>query len=274
MIASLALLLEAGCTTLEPPGPAAVPPAPERFSHEHFDRVVRRHVDAEGRVDYAALQGDRADLDAYQRLLAAYSPDSHPEMFPTREDDLAYWINAYNASAIVAVLAYYPIAGVGDVKPPLLLRFLPDKSGFFVFQRFTFGGSTTNLYVLEHRVIRARYREPRVHFALNCASRSCPRLPARAFTAAGLEAELDRETRRFFAEERNLRVDHAERAVHLSSILDWYESDFTDALPGDDATLTAYAALYAPPDVAAELARAGDYEVRFVPYDWRLNDQG
>ncbi len=261
-----------GCTAIRPDVPAAqLGPPPPVFSHEELDRVLQRYVDQQGRVDYAALAQQRTDLERYYDLIAAYSPDATPALFPSRQHELAYWINAYNAGAIRTVLQYYPIASVADVD-----GWLPGKVGFFVLQRLTFGGATTSLYYLENDVVRERYRDPRVHFALNCASGGCPRLPRNAFSGAELEAQLDAEARRFVAEPRNVRVDHGERVVYLSSIFKWYESDFIDWPPlggRPGATLFDYILLYSTPEQAAELRRASAYDVRFVPYDWNLNDQ-
>jgi hypothetical protein len=249
---------------------AAATPAPP-FSNAAFDEVLRAHVDDRGLVDYAALKANPQALDRYYAQIVADSPDATPALFPTRQHALAYWINAYNAAVLRTVVEHYPIAGVGDV-----VWWAPGKTGFFVVQRLTFGGTTSNLYDLEHTVVRGRYHDPRVHFALNCASRGCPRLPRQAFDGATLDAQLDAETRRFVGEERNVRVDHATRTVHLSSIFDWYESDFLDWPPlagRQGATLLDYIALSASPERAEDLRRAAEYEIEFVPYDWRLNDR-
>lgn len=266
----ICLLGLGGCTAIKPePLAAPAPASPATFSHAALDRVVERFVDDEGRVDYGALKRDPRDLENYYRLVATYGPHSHPRLFPTERDELAYWINAYNAAVIKTVLTYYPIDGVASVS-------LFGKVGFFLFQRPQFGGRRTSLYELEHGVIRKRFADPRLHFALNCASRGCPRLPREAFTAEQLDAQLDREARRFFAEARNLRIDHERRAVYLSSIMDWYEDDFTSwyrARFGHRGTLLDYARLYVRRERAAELSQATRYDVRFVPYDWRLNDQ-
>jgi len=264
-----ALLLLAGCATI-PQGPAPAP-LPAVFSHADFDAVLQRFVDDQGRVDYAGLRADRGALDRYGDQVAAWSPDNAPALFPSRDDRLAYWLNAYNAAVLRTVLAYYPVASVDEIPP-----WLPSKFGFFVLQRSTVGGETTNLYTLENAVVRERYKDPRVHFALNCASASCPRLPRRAFTGAALPRQLDAETRRFVAETRNVRVDDAARIVWLSSIFNWFVPDFLDWPPLSGragATLLEYVALYAEPAQAEALRRAAAYEIRFTPYDWRLNDQ-
>ena len=175
------------------------------------------------------------------------------------------------------VLHYYPISSVRDIRPPVPLFFLPRLAGFFVFQRVTLGGRETSLRGLENGVIRGRFSEPRVHFALNCASRSCPRLPNRAFSPAGLDTELEREASRFVAERRNLRIDVAEQTLSLSSIFSWYEADFTDWVKrhraGEDATLQRYLHPYLSKTQAAKLRACERCRVEFVPYDWGLNDR-
>ena len=272
-------LLLSGCTTIRPV-PFTEPPQPPQpvFSHELLGQVLHRFVDTEGRVDYLALRDSVKDLEHYYLLLATYSPDSHPPLFPTSDHRLAYWINAYNAATLKAVLHHYPIASVMDVETPAPLFFLPQGSGFFALQRLIFGATAISLYDVENDIVRPRFAEPRVHFALNCASAGCPRLPNRAFSAANLDTELERETRNFLSEGRNFHIDHAEKTISLSSIFQWYEEDFLnwyrEEFAGQQATLLKYVALYLPPRRAAELRRSeATYRLQFTPYDWRLNDQ-
>lgn len=277
-LALVPLLLLIGCTAIRPvPARPGQLPVPQTFSHADFERVLQRFVDTHGRVDYAALKRDADDLERYYSLLSIYSPDSHPHLFPTQAHRLAYWLNAYNAAAIKTVLTHYPIASIEEIKQPWPFFFLSTKSGFFVFQRLTFGARTTNLYVLENRVIRKRFAEPRIHFALNCAARGCPRLPQRAFVAEYLEAQIEHETRMFLAETRNFTIHHHTKTIWLSSIFDWFEKDFltwyADKFPNQEATLLHYIALYLPAESAAELQQAATYTLRFLPYDWGLNDQ-
>lgn len=209
----------AGCTTISPSisegPPRVVSPI---FSHRDFDRVLDRFVDERGMVDYRSLQENPTDLDAYYRQIARFSPDSHPEHFSDEDHQLAYWINAYNAATIKTVLTHYPITSVLDVRNPAVFFFFPDKAGFFLFQRLTFGGQTTSLYYLENSVIRERFNDPRIHFSLNCAALCCPRLPRQAFSGDGLDRQLDDETRFFLSEARNFRIDHDNQKVYLSSI--------------------------------------------------------
>lgn len=271
-----------GCTTLPvrefpPAAPSSRAASPELFSHADWASFLARHVDQRGRLDYAAAATDRADLDRYISAVAARSPDTSPGAFPDREHRLAYWLNAYNAWVVQAVLAHYPIQSVRDVRPRLVHRLLPKGTGFFVLQRIHLGGERTSLYYLENQVVRRRFGDPRIHFALNCASGGCPRLPRVPFEAEGLDETLDRETRYFVSEERNVQVDLAARSVFLSSIFKWYTKDFEapSKSAGQDSSshpLLTYVERYAAPELSARLDACADCRIEWIPYDWSLND--
>ena len=278
----LALLLVGlsviSCTTIQPAIKDTQPLVKNTWSNELFDRILKYYVDGRGLVDYTALRNDPDDLEEYYYLITIYSPDSHPDLFPSENHALAYWINAYNATAIKTVLTHYPVTSVLDVKQPGILFFLSDKSGFFFFQRLTFGGKTTSLYYLENQVIRKRFGDPRIHFALNCASLGCPRLPRQSFSGESLDRQLDNEARLFLSESRNFRIDHEEKVIYLSSIFKWYEKDFTswynERFPKQNSSLLSYIELYLASEKVVELKNIEDsYTLRFIPYDWQLNDQ-
>ena len=276
---SLLAILATGCTTIRP---ATVtdpqPPSETTFSHALYDRVLGQHVDDNGMVNYTTLKAAPETLQDYYRLIASYSPDSHPERFPDDNHKLAYLINAYNAGAKVIVLQHYPIESVLDVKNPRLFFFLTKKAGFFLFRRLSFGGRTTSLYYLENSVVRKRFKDPRIHFALNCASMSCPRLPRKAFTGEMLDKQLDTEIRFFLSEPRNFKFDHDAETIYLSSIFKWNKKDFAEWVkrkyPGREASLLSYISLYLPTKASQELEQvAGRYTIKYRPYDWGLNDQ-
>ncbi|NNL86269.1 MAG: DUF547 domain-containing protein [Myxococcales bacterium] len=273
--ALLLALLFCGCSTV--PVPQDAPRSDAVFPHGDWHRFLQRHVDEDGQVGYAAAATDRADLDRYLATLAARSPDSHPDAFPTAAHRLAYWINAYNAWVIATVLANYPIDGVRSVTAPRALFFAPKGTGFFLLQRISLGGRRTSLYALENRVIRGRFEDPRIHFALNCASASCPRLPREAFDGVQLESQLNREAHRFVSDPRYVSVDRERRELRLSSIFEWYRSDFTDwlerFLPDRPSTLASYVSLFASEHLRADLARCARCDVVFEPYDWSLNER-
>ncbi len=216
--------------------------------------VLRKFVNAEGYVDFKGLKADHAELDRYVAWVGKVGPQDHPDLFPTRDDKLAYYLNSYNAIAMWKVLK----AGV------------PHDLGFFARQFFfrrdsiAVGGQEYTLTSYETDVIR-KLGDPRVHFALNCMSESCPRLPREAFVADGLDQRLDQLARKFFAEPRNVRLDTASKTVHFSEILKFYTDDFLSKAP----SLIAYANRYR----AADAQIPGNYSVEFIDYDWTIIQQ-
>lgn len=215
-------------------------------------RVLGKFVNDRGATDFRALENDRSDLDAFLDYVAGVSPQASPEMFPTRESRLAYYINAYNA------LAMHNVIGSGIPKSLTGL----SKVWFFGFKRFTVGGEQMSLYTLENDIIRPLGDE-RVHFALNCMAVGCPRLPRVPFGADQLDSQLDAEARRFFAEPRNLQVLPNERRVRVSGLLKLYTNDF---LKNADS-LIAYINRYVTQPIPV------GYEVGFIDYDWTVNVQ-
>jgi hypothetical protein len=142
-----------------------------------------------------------------------------PHLFPTRDDELAYWLNAYNALVVAGVLDR-------GVATPSVWGDGLFGIGFFTAPRDTLGGRRLSLKELEDEIVRERYRDPRVHAALNCASIGCPRLWRRAFAGETLAADLDAAMREFVASERHCRIETAKSTVWLSKIFDWFEGDF------------------------------------------------
>jgi hypothetical protein len=278
LLVLVALLGVAGCArTIHPlqrPNPRTLPPS--EFSHADLDRVLRRFVDDDGLVDYPALAREPFVLGAYVGQLAAYSPASHPALFPDEAARLAYWLNAHNAVALRLVLEHYPIRSVQDVTT-WWSRALPHGAGFFSGQRFPLGGRSTSLHGLESRILGRAFGDPRIHLALHRASLGGAALPREAFHPARLEAQLARATRRFLDEPRNFRIDPATRSVQLSAIFAWHEGDFArwQRKRGREPSPLGFVADHAGPAAAADAARAGaeGLELRFDAYAWRLNDQ-
>ena len=244
---------------------AAPSHAAESFSHEPWQRVLEERVDARGFVDYRGLAADRADLDRYIASLRAASPASSPDLFPTRDHELAYWLNAYNAWVFWGVLDLGP-------ETESVWGFLGTGLAFFSGMEIELGGRETSLKALEDEVIRAGYGDPRIHAALNCASVSCPRLPREAFTGPELDAQLDAAIREFVTDPKHLAVDRAGRKVRMSKIFDWYADDFLAHLRRKgvrDPTILDYVNLYR--GEAGEIPRG--YSVEYLEYDKGLNAQ-
>jgi len=221
-------------------------PEAGEFPHELWTAVLQERVDAQGLVDYKGIQEDRGPVDLYLAHLAQASPDSHPELFPDEDHELAYWINAYNAFAITGVVERPGLISVDDV-----------KIEFFATQKYIMGGEARTLYGLENNIVRPRYNDARTHFALNCDSGGCPRLPQTAFMPDTLQEELDIYTTEFIKHPDKCRLAE-DGAVEVNQIFDWYAKDF-EAEGGVLTFLNKHGGGF--PEGA---------EVRIIPYDWTL----
>ncbi len=237
------------------------------FSHALFDQVLSTYVDESGLVDYAGLKKDRQKLDAYIDSLGATSPLSRPQRFKSAQHALAYWINAYNAIVLRGVIDAYPITSVKDIKV---------FNGFFNRSDWTIGGQTLTLDHLENKIIRPQFKDPRIHFVVNCGAASCPELENNAFAGETLDARLDSAAHHFANNKKHLYL--VDNTLYLSKILDWYGGDFSTWFPTDRANPDTRPALinYFLPHLPADLAeRLKDraIKIEFSEYNWALNEQ-
>jgi hypothetical protein len=240
--------LTGGPVSAPPVAPPADKLAADRFDYADWDEVLRRFVDDKGRVDYPGLKKERGALDRFVALLAATGPRTRPAWFKSKDEQLAYYLNAYNALTMFNVVERYPaIKSVYD-----------EKVSFFMRTRFTLDGESLSLHDLENKVVRPRFAEPRAHFALNCASTGCPVLPAEKFDPARLDAQLERETKAFLDRPENLTVKDGE--IVLSKIFKWYAEDF------DGGDVLGWLRKRRP-------AVPADGKLTHREYDWSLNDQ-
>jgi uncharacterized membrane protein YdjX (TVP38/TMEM64 family) len=237
-----------------------------------FTDVLRTVVRAD-RVDYARLKRERSGLDRYLLQLEAVDPGALAGA--SREARLAFWINAYNACMLRLVVDHYPIRKATGILDRLRNAFAdrPANSVWQIDDVFTrehcaVAGELRSQDEIEHEIIRP-LGEPRIHFAVNCAARSCPPLATEAYTAERLDEQLDAQVRRFVADPRHLRLEKGgEPVLYLNKVLDWFKDDF-GGVPGVVDLLA--------PHLEAQRRRAlGDpaLEVRFFDYDWALNDVG
>ncbi|MGI9293267.1 MAG: DUF547 domain-containing protein [Pseudomonadales bacterium] len=222
---------------------------------EAWSRTLERFVDDEGRTDFKSLANQTEDLSKFVGFIESTSPTSHPEQFTSEAEVLAYHINAYNA------LAMY---GVIDEGIPEGFNSFFKRAGFFKFRKIVIGNKKTSLYDYENKIIRP-LGEPRVHFALNCMVRDCPRLPRQVFAAETLDQQLEAATKEFFAKEKHFRLDNNKRVAYVSSILDFYTKDFVPS--GKAADLGSYINTY------LEQAIPENYKIKFIKYDWTINQQ-
>lgn len=236
-----------------------------------FDALLRDVVRSNG-VDYTALRARIETLRAVTAWLATHGPTSTPDEFRSSNARLAYWLNAYNASVLM---------GVAEAPSSMrnVLTYVPD-SGFFRARRHRIDGRDLTLDDIENREVRAVFHDARVHFALNCAARSCPPLRAGAYRADRVSSQLDEQARRYFAGDR-VSIDEAGRRVRLVQLFEWFRDDFAAAVPGH-ARSTVSGALgfvhtFAEPVLRAQIEAACGPDgsrctLAFEPYDWTLND--
>jgi hypothetical protein len=260
-LGGVSLPLAYGQDPPEAPRRATTTAVQTSVDHGRFTRVLRRFVADDGTVDYAGLQA-AADttLVPYLRQLAAVDPGRL-----SRDARLALWINAYNALTLKLIVDHYPVQNIWAITPgPPEPK---DESPF----RLAVGAvadTARTLDEIEHEIIRERFDEPRIHFALVCAAQSCPPLRREAYTGPRLDSQLREQTRAFLHDDTQNRIPAGDGRIALSRILKWYGQDFG---PSTDA-LQRFLAPYFEGTVRAKLGRAA-YEVTFRPYDWALNDQ-
>ena len=245
------------------------------FAHDAFENLLRKYVDDDGNVDFDRWHRsnpDRDRLDSYLAAIGRFSPANTPERFPSKSDQLAYWMYGYNAYVIKSVLDHWPIESVTDVKAPIEAV---TGLGFFYRQRFHFGGTPLSLYAVENERIRKAFHDPRIHFVLYCASGSCPVLRPELPTGEELEQLLQEAAIAFVSDPQNVRVDHDEKQIVLSAIFEMYRSDFIKELTrrglSSERGPVGYVASVAPSSLQAELNSATAYEVIFADYDWAIS---
>lgn len=231
--------------------------------HAAFSRLLSRFVNAQGQVDYAGLkQHANTTLTPYLQWLGTTDPSGW-----TRAARLAFWINAYNAYTLKLIVNHYPVRTIWALTPgPATPQ--KEQSPFQV-PVGPVADTVRTLDEIEHEIIRVRFAEPRIHYAVVCAAKSCPPLRRAAYTGPRLDAQLDDQARSFLHNAAKNRIPARGGKLALSRILKWYGSDFGPT----DAALQRALAPYFDGRVQRRLA-AGAYDLRFLPYDWALNDQG
>lgn len=230
------------------------------IEHDVWSQLLGKYVDADGYVDYASWKASTSDVQALDAYLAHLSTASL-EAEATRAAQWAFWINAYNAVTIRGILREYPTTSIRNHTAAVV--------GYNIWKdlHLLVGGQPFSLDAMEHEVLRSM-GDPRIHFAIVCASVGCPRLLSEAYTADRLEVQLNGNARAFFADATKLRLDTSNGTLHLSPILDWFGDDFG----ADSASQLRAIAPYLPED-AQRLALSGRARIRYLEYDWGLNDQ-
>ncbi|WP_198376791.1 DUF547 domain-containing protein [Neoroseomonas rubea] len=228
-------------------------------------RYVSLPADGVARVAYARWKAAAADMAALEAWIAAAAARRPSAM--ARAEAFAFWANLYNALTLKVVLDRHPVRSIRDIRSTGVPFDPRQFNGPWRTRLVTIEGRAMSLDDIEHGVMRPTFRDPRVHYAVNCASIGCPNLPARAFRAATLERDLDEAARAFVNHPRGVTA-LADGRLRVSSIYHWFREDFSGTEAGGVAHLRQHAA----PPLAARLAAAT--AIADHAYDWALNDAG
>lgn len=220
-------------------------------SHQIWDALLRKYVQADGFVDYNNFQKDTLQLNKYLALLSA----QHPTPAWTKTEQMAFWINAYNAFTIKLVLQHYPVPSIKDIK-----RGIPFVNTVWDIKFIKIQNKVYDLNNIEHGILRKDFKDARIHAAVNCASYSCPKLRPEAFVPEKLDAQLEDAMRQFVNDPLRNRV--SAKKAELSSIFNWFGGDFKD----NAGSVVKYVNKY------AQVPLSSSGQVTYLDYDWRLND--
>ncbi len=221
------------------------------ISHEKWDTLLQTYVTDEGWVDYAGIHQDSQKLNSYLDLLSYNHPNDKNW---SKDEQLAYWINAYNAYTVKIVADHYPVSGIKEIK-----NGIPFVSTVWDIKFIVIEDRTYDLNNIEHGIIRKYFDEPRIHFAVNCASYSCPALANEAFVAEKLDAQLDAAARSFINDPKRNKTNT--EPVQLSKIFSWFTGDFTKT-----SDLRSFINQYADTPIGSTA------KIDYLDYDWNLND--
>ncbi|WP_426058698.1 DUF547 domain-containing protein [Hymenobacter sp. B1770] len=254
-IGAVAALMAFGAPAPAPLAPRttasiAAPPV----DHSAYDRLLKKHVNEKGLVSYKGFKADSKEFDQYLDLLSK----NPPAKSWSKNEQMAYWINAYNAYTIRLILNHYPVQSIKDIGSKIKIPFVttPWASKFF-----SIGGEKMSLDNIEHGTLRKKYNDPRIHFALVCASISCPRLRNEAFTADKLDRQLDDQGRDFLNDPSKNKL--GKDAVLLSKYFDWYKGDWSNNGQSVASWVNKYASTKMSPSA----------KVEYLDYNWKLNEQ-
>jgi hypothetical protein len=250
------LMLFSAILCFFPGGPTGVSAAEFDHSHTLFDKVLKAHV-KEALVNYPALKANPKDLNTYLDQLAAVSEADFQKW--SEKQQLAFLMNLYNAATLRLIIDNYPIASIKKIGGLL--------SGPWKQEVVRLFGQVTTLDHLEHQILRKKYTEPRVHFAIVCAAYGCPPLRSEAYVADKLDAQLDDQGRKFLGTANKNSVEARARVLYLSPIFKWFSEDFEKK----SGTVQKFVAPFFSEDSRKEIEKGG-LKIKYTDYDWSLND--
>ena len=260
-LAALVLATGALAAVGAPPRPNPVPAwahhvAEPRsaFDHSAYDKLLKKHVTGQGLVDYKGFKADEAAFNQYLALLSKAPPAAGW----SKAEQMAYWINAYNAYTIRLILDHYPVQSIKDIGSKIKIPFVTTP---WAAKFFSIGDKKMSLDNIEHGILRKKFDDPRIHFALVCASISCPRLRNEAYTPAQLEKQLDDQGHDFLNNPAKNKITKAN--AQLSKYFDWYKGDWEK----NGQSVVQWVNRYAATKIDAGT------KVSYLDYNWSLNKQ-
>lgn len=225
----------------------ALPP-----EHTLWTTLLQTHVSENGRVDYKGFKADSIRLYTYLNTLSTHAPaDSW-----SRAERLVYWINAYNAFTVQLIVENYPLQSIQDLHPKL---YVPMVNSVWHRKFFKINGQPMTLNAIEHKILRKEFNEPRIHFAIVCASESCPQLLNHAYVADRIDEQLTVQARAFINDPKRNKI--SEDTLELSSIFSWFKGDFTR-----NGSLKEYIGKY------TDITIQSSAKISYLDYDWSLNE--
>jgi hypothetical protein len=227
------------------------------FDHSIFDQVLKTYVNNQGLVDYNGIAGDQS-FKIYMETLKSAQPDAM-----SRDGQLAFWINAYNAVTIAKVIEWKPKKSVRETFVPGVWT----GTKFFTTREHTVAGKDLSQDDIENEILRKQFKDPRIHFAIICASSGCPLLPRFAYTEENVQTMLEEETRKYINSERGTKIDSAENTLYLSKLFDWFAGDFEYK----SGSVLNFIKPYLGQKALAFVEK--NPKIKYLPYDWALNAQ-
>lgn len=221
--------------------------------HSIWNDLLKKHVSPTGIVDYKGFIQDKAELNTYLKSISENAPDRGTW---SKDEQMAYWINAYNAFTVKLIADNYPVESIRDLGPSLKIPLIKDV---WHYKFFKIGGQESSLDEIEHGILRKEFEEPRIHFAINCASVSCPPLLNEAFEASKLDSQLNRVAKGFINDKTRNRI--TANQIEISSIFSWFKGDFTK-----NGSLIDFLNLYSNMEINQNA------KINHMDYNWKLNE--
>jgi len=232
-------------------------------NHSLFSRILSKNV-YDGHVNYKGILSGKS-LDKYLEQLTNTNPDT----IKNSNDRMAFWINAYNAYTLKAIVDNYPVESINDLHSGGLILGSIFSTTVWDKDFVIVNNEETSLNTIEHKILRKKFNEPRIHFAIVCASISCPPLRNEAFEGYKLEDQLTDQAQLFLNDETRNKFELESKEASISKIFDWFDEDFGD----NDEKVFQFISKYVPDNISKSIKEnVSDWDIDYLDYNWNLNE--